>query len=154
LKMFHLADENGMPNVQIGSSGIKTGLHPQRLAGFERLLQPLAQFGFADDFRCAFLDVRELLVNRREVRHSDFDYMGLTVRLSRILRPGDWNPSALLRPRLPQSAPDRELDWRSCRRRESPLVNRQDFPSVRGLRRGNPHQSLLRSPSTVALPSK
>ena len=63
LKMFELADEDGVAEVQIRRGRVEAGFHAQRLAGGTRFLQLLAQLGFANDFRRAFTNVGELLVD-------------------------------------------------------------------------------------------
>src|SRR5258708_14515696 len=55
--------------MKIRRGRIKPGFYAQRRAGREGLLQFRAQFGFADYFRAAFLDVGQLFVNRGEGRH-------------------------------------------------------------------------------------
>ena len=69
LKMFQLAQQDRVPQVQIGSGRIEARLHPQRLARGERAFELRAQFGFFDDLRRALLDVCQLFVNRWKVSH-------------------------------------------------------------------------------------
>src|SRR5208282_2808420 len=69
LKMFELAQQDGMAEVEVGSSRIEARLHPQRLAGSERAFELGAQFGFLDDLGRALLDVSQLFVNRGKVCH-------------------------------------------------------------------------------------
>ena len=66
LEMFELANEDSMAQVQVGRGWIEAGFYAQRFAGSARLLQLLAQLGFANDLRGAFANVGELLVNRCE----------------------------------------------------------------------------------------
>ena len=66
LKVFQLAHEHGVAQVQIGRGGIETGLHAHGLARRARLLQPLAQVALANDLRRALAQVGELLVNLGE----------------------------------------------------------------------------------------
>ena len=65
--MLQLAQHDGMAQMQIGSGRIHAQLHAQRFARLERPFQLGAQFGLADDFRGALLEIRELFVDRREV---------------------------------------------------------------------------------------
>ncbi len=64
--MFQLADEHGVAQVQIGSSGIEAGLHTHGLARGARLLQPLAQVALANDLERTFAQVGELFINLGE----------------------------------------------------------------------------------------
>ena len=57
LKVFELAQQDGVAEVQVGSGGIEAGLDAQGLAGGAGLLQLRAQFGFFDDLGRAFFDV-------------------------------------------------------------------------------------------------
>ena len=66
LKMFQLAQHDGVPKVQVGSGRVHAELHAQRFARGARLLQLGAQFGLADDFRRALLEIRQLFVDRCE----------------------------------------------------------------------------------------
>ncbi len=66
LKMFQLADEDGMTQMQIGGSGIEAGLHAHGLAGSARFFQALAQVALANDLRRTFTQVGELFVNLGE----------------------------------------------------------------------------------------
>ena len=69
LKVFELAQQHGVAEMEIGRGGIEAGFHPQRLAGGERLLQLGAQLGLLHNFRGALLDVGQLFVNGRERGH-------------------------------------------------------------------------------------
>ena len=64
--MFQLAQHDGMAEVQVGSGRVHAQLHAQRLARGARLLQLGAQFGLANDFRGAFLEISKLFVDRSE----------------------------------------------------------------------------------------
>ncbi len=48
LKMFQFLDENRMPKVQIGSSGVKTCFYSQHSPGFFCSFEPLSQLSFLD----------------------------------------------------------------------------------------------------------
>jgi len=63
LKMLHLAQQDRVAQVQIGRGRVESRLHAQRPARFRGFEQPFAQFLFADQFRQASFDVRELFVN-------------------------------------------------------------------------------------------
>ena len=54
LKVFQLAEQHSVTEMQVGSGGIKAGLRTQRLPAFERFLQLRAQVGFPNDFCRAF----------------------------------------------------------------------------------------------------
>ena len=50
LKMLHLAQQDGVAQMQIGRGGVEAGLHAQRATGSARgLYQALAQILFAND---------------------------------------------------------------------------------------------------------
>ena len=68
LEMFHLAQQNGVAQVQVGRGGIEAGFHPQRAAGLGRLHQAFAQIFFANDLRQTLLQVGHLFVDGG---HSD-----------------------------------------------------------------------------------
>ncbi len=70
LKMFELAQQNRVSQVEIGRSRIESSFHAQRLARSQRPLQFRAQLGFFHNLRRALLDVRQLLVNRWKVCHA------------------------------------------------------------------------------------
>src|SRR4051794_35854593 len=73
LKMFQLADEDGVAKMKVRRGWVESCFHAQRLAGLSRFLQLLAQFRLADDLRRALFYVCELLVYRRKIRHG-WDY--------------------------------------------------------------------------------
>ena len=66
LKMFELAQHNRVAEMQVGSGRVHAQLHAQRLARSPRLLQLGAQFGLANDFRGALLEIGQLFVDRCE----------------------------------------------------------------------------------------
>ena len=66
LKVFQLAHEHGVAQVQVGRRRIEAGLHPHGLACCARLLQPLAQVALANDLRRALAQVGQLLFNLGE----------------------------------------------------------------------------------------
>src|SRR5208337_3509241 len=74
LKMFQLAQQNRVPEVQIGRGRIEARFHPQRLARSERAFELGAQFGFLDNLRRALLEVCQLFFDRWKVGHVVFDY--------------------------------------------------------------------------------
>jgi hypothetical protein len=55
--MFHLAQQDGVAQVQIGRGGIEAGLHAQRPAGLGGLNQSFAQVFFANDLGQTFLQI-------------------------------------------------------------------------------------------------
>ena len=63
LKVFQLAHEHGVAQVQVGRGRVEAGLHPHGLARRARLLQPLAQVAFTNDLRRALAQVSQLLFN-------------------------------------------------------------------------------------------
>src|SRR5271157_5835678 len=67
--MFELAQQDGVPQVQVGRSRIEARLHLERLARSERAFELRAQFGFLDNLRRALLEVCQLFVNRWKVSH-------------------------------------------------------------------------------------
>ena len=69
LKVFELAQEHRVAEMQVGRGGIKSGLDPKWLARGASFLQLGAEFALANNFRRAFLDVSQLFVNREERGH-------------------------------------------------------------------------------------
>ena len=63
LKVFHLAQEHGVAQVQVRRGGVEAGLDAKLAARFGGLDEALAQVLFADDLRHAFPQVGELFVN-------------------------------------------------------------------------------------------
>ena len=63
LKVLHLAQQHGVAQVQIGRGGIEAGLHAQRTAGLGGFGEARFQILFADDFREAFFQIRQLFGN-------------------------------------------------------------------------------------------
>ena len=63
--MFHLAQQDGVAQVQICRRGIESRLHAQRPSRLGSLGQTLPQVLFADQFRQSFFDVGELFVDSR-----------------------------------------------------------------------------------------
>src|SRR5580704_3667101 len=70
LKVLELAQDYGVTQVQVRSSRIHAEFHAQRLASRTRLLKLGAEVGLADDFRRAFLEVRQLFIDRYEGWHG------------------------------------------------------------------------------------
>ena len=68
--MFELAQYDGVAQVEIGRGRVHAQLHAQRLATGAGFYEFGAEFRFANDFRRAFFNVGELLVNRGEVGHA------------------------------------------------------------------------------------
>ena len=66
LKVLQLAQNHRVAEMQVGSGRVHAELHAQRFARGARLLQLGAQVGFADDFRGALLEIRQLFVDRCE----------------------------------------------------------------------------------------
>ena len=66
LKVLKLAQNHGVPQVQIGRRRVHAKLHPQRLARGARLFELGTQVGLADDFRRTLLEIRQLFVDRCE----------------------------------------------------------------------------------------
>ncbi len=63
LKVFHLAQQHGVAQVQIRSGGIESGFHAQRTAGLGGFGEARAQVFFTDDLREALFQIRELFGN-------------------------------------------------------------------------------------------
>jgi hypothetical protein len=57
LEMFHLAQQDGVAQVQVGRGGVEAGFHAQRAAGLRRLHQAFAQVFFANDLGQTFLQI-------------------------------------------------------------------------------------------------
>ena len=73
LKVLHLAQQDGVAQVQVRRGGVKAGLDAQLAAGLFGLDQALAQVFFADDLRHAFAQVCDLLVECHSVNcNADF----------------------------------------------------------------------------------
>ena len=70
LKVFELAQQDGVAEMKVRRGGIETRLYAQRFPGGERFFKFLAQIRFANDLRAAFLDVGQLFVNRSEGWHA------------------------------------------------------------------------------------
>ena len=61
LKMFELAKDDGVAEVQIGGRGVDAEFYAQRLAGLGRLLELGLEFVLANDFRGAFAEVGQVV---------------------------------------------------------------------------------------------
>ncbi len=57
LEMLHLAQQDGVAQVQVGGSRVETGLDSQRTDGLGRLHQAFAQVFFANDLGQTFLQI-------------------------------------------------------------------------------------------------
>ena len=62
--MFHLAQKDRVPEVQVRRGGIEAGLDAERLAGLRRLLEASAQLVFANHLDGALEQIAHLLVER------------------------------------------------------------------------------------------
>ena len=69
LEVLELAEKDGMSKVKVRRSGIEAGFYAERFVGGTRAFQFRAKFGFADYLSGTLLDVGELLINGRKVRH-------------------------------------------------------------------------------------
>src|ERR1019366_8293925 len=69
LKMFELAQQDRVAQVQIGRGRIKARLHLKRLTRSARAFELRAQFGFLDNLRRALLEVSQLFFDRWKVGH-------------------------------------------------------------------------------------
>ena len=74
LKVLELAHEHGVAEVKVGRGGIEAGLNAQRRAGLARFFEALAEIGDADDFRSAFFEQVELLIDRKKAGHGCSQY--------------------------------------------------------------------------------
>ena len=63
-----------MAQVQVGRSGVKTGLDAQRASGLAALFEALAEVSDADNLGGALLEQVHLFVNWQEVGHVVFQY--------------------------------------------------------------------------------
>ena len=63
LKMFHLAQQDGVAQVQIGRGGVEAGLHAQGPTLARGLCQPFAQILFTNDLGEALFEIGELFVD-------------------------------------------------------------------------------------------
>ncbi len=81
LEMFHLAQQHGVAQVQIGRGGIEAGLHAQGTAGLGGALQAFPQILLANDFGEAFAEILHLFV---ESHFSPLDREWATVRASAV----------------------------------------------------------------------
>jgi hypothetical protein len=70
LKMFEFAQQNRVAEMEVRRRRIKSSLHPQGFARCPRPLQLGTEFGLADDFRGALLDVGKLFVYGGEGWHA------------------------------------------------------------------------------------
>ena len=64
LKRLQFSQHHGVAQMNIRGSRIHSQIHPQRFSGLERLLELGLQLLFANNFRRALFQVRELLVHR------------------------------------------------------------------------------------------
>ncbi len=80
LKVLELAQNHGMPQVQVGRRRVHPKLDPQRLSRGPRLLQLGAEIGLTDDFRGALLEIRHLFVDGCEGRHEKGHYKELRAK--------------------------------------------------------------------------
>ena len=67
LKMFQLAQHDGVAQVQVGRGRVHAQLHAQRLAGLARSFELRAQIFFANNFRRALAQIGELFVHGLEL---------------------------------------------------------------------------------------
>ena len=67
--MFQLAQEDRVPQVQIGRGRIEARFHLKRLAGSARAFELRAQLGFLDNLRRALLEVCQLFFDRWKIGH-------------------------------------------------------------------------------------
>src|SRR5690606_15179635 len=73
LELTQLVDQHSVAEMEIGSSRIKAGFHPQRGAALE--LRP--QLGLHQDFVRPALDQRQLLVNRPHALFPSIELMNI-----------------------------------------------------------------------------
>src|SRR5262245_56472749 len=64
LKVLHLANENGVSDVNVRGGRIKSCFYTERFSTFLRSLQLFEQLFFANNFNGASPEVLELLINR------------------------------------------------------------------------------------------
>ena len=67
LEMLHLADQDGVPQVQVGGGGIEAHLDQQRFFRLQRTGELLLQVPFADDLQGPFPEQVELFGNGGEM---------------------------------------------------------------------------------------
>ena len=63
LKVLHLAQQDGVAQVQVGRGGVEAGLDAQRPVGLGGEDQPLAQIFLANDLGHALAEVSKLFVD-------------------------------------------------------------------------------------------
>ncbi len=66
LEVLELAHDDRVAEVKIGRGGVHAELDAQRPAGLVRLLETLAEVGFADDFNRALAQILQLFFNGTE----------------------------------------------------------------------------------------
>ncbi len=66
LEVLHLADEHGVPQVDVGRRGVEPRLDQQGLVRLQRAGELLCQVLFADDLQRPFLEQVELFVDGGE----------------------------------------------------------------------------------------
>ena len=77
LKMFQLAQHDGVSQMNIRRGRIHAEIRPQRFPRLRRLLELRAHLAFRNDFRRALFQVRQLLVNGFEFRGWHLIFSGL-----------------------------------------------------------------------------
>ena len=68
LEVLHLAQEDGVAEVEVGRGGVEAGFDAEGAALLGGVDQPLAEVFFADDLRHALAQVRELFVDGHGLR--------------------------------------------------------------------------------------
>ena len=71
LKMFQLAHQDGMAEVQIGRGRIECPPSPAAACPWCAISRASRKSDLADDLRRALLDISDLFINGNEVRHEN-----------------------------------------------------------------------------------
>src|ERR1700722_14165177 len=72
LKLLELAEHHGVAQVNVRRGGIHSEIYTQRFLLFRGLLELGFEFILPDDFGHALLQIRELFLNRLELRSSHY----------------------------------------------------------------------------------
>ena len=98
LKLLQFSQHHGVAQMNIRRCGVHAQIHAQRFASLHGLLELGLQFFFADDFRHALFQVRELLFHRLEFCGRHYFPSGPFRRINSTRRPSiRYRPSSTIR---------------------------------------------------------
>src|ERR1700733_14579418 len=98
LKLLEFAEHHGMAQVDVRRRGIHSEIYAQRLLLFNGLFELRLQLILSDDFGHALLQVRELFLNRLELRSGHYFFSGVSSGVINTRRPSMRNfPSSTMR---------------------------------------------------------